>query len=346
MSSSAPRPLGLKLLLLLLLPLSWCYSFALQLRNRAFDRKLLSSYPSSLPIVSVGNIAVGGTGKTPTVDWLVKGFAGQGKRAAIISRGYGGSYREAAAVVSDGCQMTMTADQCGDEPLLLARRNPGCPVVVARRRTEGVRYVEDHFDVDVIVLDDAFQHRRLARDFDLVLLDATDPFGNGWTLPAGKLRERKSALNRADALLLTRSTEKADLPNLRLPTFHSRHCLSSMVTDLEGTTCDVNKLNNKKVYAFAGLADNQRFFEGLSSLGIVPVRNRSLPDHVAYVPEVLRSIATEAAGCDVLLTTEKDAVKLSDNMFELPCYYVCLHLDIVEGGELMQLINRRLWRQK
>ena len=346
MSSSAPRPLRLKLLLLLLLPPSWCYALILQLRNLAYDRKLLSSYPSSLPIISVGNIAVGGTGKTPTVDWLIKGFVGQGKKAAIISRGYGGSYREAVAVVSDGCQIKMTADRCGDEPLLLARRNPGCPVVVARRRTEGVRYVEDHFDVDVIVLDDAFQHRRLARDFDLVLLDAKDPFGNAWTLPGGKLRESKSALKRADALLLTRSTDQTDLSIFDLPTFRSRHCLSLQVKGLDGTVCGLEDLKNKKIYAFAGLADNLRFFESLSRVGVVPSMTRSLPDHVAYNPEILELIAAGAGGCDLLLTTEKDAVKLSDDMFELPCYYVSLHLEIDDGEELMQLISRRLWRQE
>ena len=345
-STSDPKPLLLKLLLLFLLPPSWCYAIIVWFRNWAYDYQLLSSYQSSLPIISVGNITVGGTGKTPTVDWLVKAFTAAGKRIAIVSRGYGGSYQQAVAVVSDGCQIMMAAEQCGDEPLLLARRNPECPIIVARQRAAGVRYVEEHLDVDVIVLDDAFQHRRLARDVDLVLLDARDPFGNRWTLPAGKLREGISALKRADVLLLTRSDSMVDLPDCSRPFFHSRHCLSLTVTALDGITCHIDELKNKNICAFSGLADNQRFLETLSEHGVVPDRFCSLPDHVVYVPETLEMISTEAAGCDLLLTTEKDAVKLAANMFELPCYYVGLHLEITDGEGLIELISHKLWRQE
>jgi len=167
-SCSGNHPLWHHLLVALLLVPSCCYGLVIRLRNWAYDRRLIGAYRSSLPVLSVGNLAIGGTGKTPTVDWLMKKFQQQGKRPAIVSRGYGGNYTSVAAIVSDGDQIKMTADQCGDEPLLLARRNPDCPVVIARNRAEGVR--------------------KIVRDLDLVLLDATDPFGNGWTFPACKLR--------------------------------------------------------------------------------------------------------------------------------------------------------------
>jgi tetraacyldisaccharide 4'-kinase len=238
----------------------------------------------------------------------------------------------------------MTADQCGDEPLLLARRNPTCPLVVARRRADGVRYIEAKISADVIVLDDGFQHRQLARDVDLVLLDAQDPFGNGWTLPAGKLRETKGALKRADVILLTRATEASTLPMSGVTSYYSHHRLSEKATRLDGSCCDVREMNSKKVFAFAGLADNQQFFQALGTLGILPAGTMSLPDHVDYTTELRQIIAAGATGCDLLLTTEKDAVKLAGNMFELPCYYIGLDLDIVNGQELLRLISNMLWR--
>ncbi|MBW6510042.1 MAG: tetraacyldisaccharide 4'-kinase [Desulfuromonadales bacterium] len=343
-SSSQKKTWWLRLLQLLLVPPSWCYSLLGQLRNWGFDRQIFASYRSSLPVVSVGNLAAGGTGKTPTVDWLVKGLSAMGKKPAIVSRGYGGRYRDQVGLVSDGNQLRMTAEQCGDEPLLLARRNPTCPLVVARRRADGVRYVEANTAADVIVLDDGFQHRQLARDVDLVLLDAKDPFGNGWTLPAGKLRESKSALKRADALLFTRTSEPLTLPIGGLPSYYSHHRLSANVTRLEGSCCDIGLIKNKKVFAFAGLADNQQFFQALGTLGVFPAGTLSLPDHVVYTTELQQSIFARATGCDILLTTEKDAVKLAGNMFELPCYYVGLDLDIANGQELLRLISSILWR--
>lgn len=343
-SSNQKKTWWLQLLQLLLVPPSWCYAVIGHLRNWGFDRQIFKSYRSSLPVVSVGNLAAGGTGKTPTVDWLVKGLCAIGKKPAIVSRGYGGSYRQQVGLVSDGQQLLMAANQCGDEPLLLARRNPTCSLVVARRRADGVRYIEANIAADVIVLDDGFQHRQLARDVDLVLLDARDPFGNGWTLPAGRLRETRDALKRADALLLTRTTEPPTLPMDGVPSYYSTHRLSEKVTCLDGSRCDISLFKNKKVFAFAGLADNQQFFQALGTLGVLPAVTRSLPDHVDYTPELQQAIAVGATGCDILLTTEKDAVKLAANMFELPCYYVGLDLDIVNGQELLRLISNILWR--
>lgn len=343
-SNNQKKPWWLQLLQLVLVLPSWCYGLIGQLRNWGFDRQIFKSYRASLPIISVGNLAVGGTGKTPTVDWLIKGLSAMGKKPAIVSRGYGGCYRQQVALVSDGRQRLMTADQCGDEPLLLARRNPTCPLVVARRRADGVRYIEANITADVIVLDDGFQHRQLARDFDLVLLDAQDPFGNGWTLPAGRLRETKGALKRADAILLTRATEPSTLPLNGVSSYHSYHRLSEKATRLDGSHCEIREFKSKKVFAFAGLADNQQFFQALGTFGILPTGTMSLPDHVDYTTELQQIMAARATGCDLLLTTEKDAVKLAGNMFELPCYYVGLDLDIVNGQELLRLISNILWR--
>jgi tetraacyldisaccharide 4'-kinase len=129
-----------------------------------------------------------------------------------------------------------------------------------------------------------------------------------------------------------------------LPTYYSRHRLSENVTRLDGSCCDLSLFKNKRVFAFAGLADNQQFFQSLGALGVLPAVTMSLPDHVDYTKELQQSIAARARGCNILLTTEKDAVKLAGNMFELPCYYVSLDLDIANGQELLRLISNLLWR--
>lgn len=344
-SSSGAHPFWQQLLVFLLVVPSWCYGLVMELRNWAYDRRWIGAYKSSLSVLSVGNLAAGGTGKTPTVDWLIKKFYQQGRRPAIVSRGYGGSYRDAAAIVSDGHNIRMTAAQCGDEPLLLARRNPACPVVVARCRAEGVRKVEQLFDADLVILDDSFQHRKIDRDLDLVLLDAIDPFGNGWTLPAGKLREKKSALRRADILLLTRAGDRIPSVEPDIPTFISRHRLSTCITDLNGRSVDWNQLSGLAVMAFAGIADPNGFFTALGDCGIRLEKTLCLSDHADYTPAVIAILNQAARHCDLLLTTEKDCVKLTADMFELPCYAVGLELDVPDGDKLMHLISQTLWRK-
>jgi len=344
-SHSGPHLLWQQLLIALLVVPSCCYGLMVCLRNWVYDRHLIEIYKSRLPVLSVGNLAIGGTGKTPTVDWLVKKFNQQGQRPAIVSRGYGGKYSAAVAIVSDGHDIRMTVEQCGDEPLLLARRNPDCPVVIARNRAEGVREVEKLFDADLVILDDGFQHRKIFRDLDLVLLDAFDPFGNGWTLPAGKLRELKGALKRADILMLTRATDQISNPVAKIPTFSSCHRLSSSVNSLNGQSRNLTQLKGLRVLAFAGISDPNGFFDALRECGFTLQKTVYLPDHVEFTATVIASLNHAAKHCDLLLTTEKDFVKLKADAFDLPCYSVGLELDISDGDQLMQMINEKLWRK-
>ena len=156
-------------------------------------------------IVSVGNITTGGTGKTPTVQWLARRLMQNEKRVAIVSRGYGGTLSKAGAVVSDANRVLVSAHEAGDEPILHARALENVPVVIGRDRVRAVQTTTENFAPDVIILDDAFQYWSLFRDFDLLLLDARKPFGNGHLLPRGRLREEPKQLQRAHAILLTRS---------------------------------------------------------------------------------------------------------------------------------------------
>ncbi len=332
-----------KLLFFLLLPLSVGYGLIGQLRNIFYDCGIAKCEAGVLPVVSVGNLAVGGTGKTPVVDWLVKEFLRYGKQPAIVSRGYSGHFRGRVGQVSDGSALLMATRECGDEPYLLAKRNPGVQVVIARKRIDGIRFVEKDSAVDVIILDDAFQHRAVRRDIDLVLLDGRRPLGNGWPLPAGNLREFPEGLARADFLLLTRS-QNYDLPRLLgRPLYCSDHCLADVAVDLNGTSLPVKELRGMRVLAFAGIGKPDHFFQSLKNLGLNVVKSLSFDDHTAYTGEILAQLHKNAVDVDVLVTTEKDGVKLSADMFELPCYQVAVDIRINRSAELFEKLVQRLW---
>jgi tetraacyldisaccharide 4'-kinase len=328
----------------LLLPLSLFYGLIGQIRSLLYRSGLLPSYRADLPVLSVGNLAVGGTGKTPVVDWLVREFAARGKRVAVLSRGYGGDFPGTAALVSDGRTVFMSAAASGDEPYLLARNNPETLVAVAPKRKDGLRLIEARGDVDLVILDDAFQHFSVRRDLDLVLLDEQAPLGNGWPLPAGNLREFAGALGRADFVVLTRAREPH--PPARIlgkPAYSSQHRLGDTVVSLDEERALLSDFTQMRVAAFSGIASPQGFFDALEARGIHPVKKLALPDHVVYNASVLQQLVSCAEDVDLLLTTEKDAVKLNAGQFSIPCYQVPLDLRVASGENLLDELFQRLW---
>ena len=184
-------------------PLEAAYYFFASRRKRNAEAHRVD-FPAT-KIISVGNLSTGGTGKTPVVQWLAKSFADEGVKAAIVARGYGGEYSGRGAIVSDGEKILLTSQQSGDEAFLHARSLRSTPVVIGRDRVAATRMAIEKFAPEIVLLDDGFQYWSLARDFDLVLLDARRPFGNGKLLPSGRLREPQSALRRASGVLLTRA---------------------------------------------------------------------------------------------------------------------------------------------
>ncbi len=332
-----------RLLLMLLLPLSFFYGVVGWIRNLCYDCNLFSAYRSSLPVISVGNLAAGGTGKTPVVDWLVKELRKQGRRPAIVSRGYAGSFVGDVGIVSSGNGILMNSAECGDEPYLLARRNPSCSVLIAKKRINGIKKLEKSKDSDLIILDDGFQHRAVKRDVDLVLLDATKPLGNGWLLPAGNLREFPRALKRADFLLMTRSVGRSCADFRGLKVFNSQHQLADSAVSLDGNMVSINELQKLKLLAFAGIADPDSFFVSLENIGVSPKKKLSFADHTEYQRLTLEQIIAASANVDALITTEKDAVKLSVDMFALPCYQLPMDISIEEGADLIKSVTKRLW---
>lgn len=329
-----PENLFQSILLVFLIPLALLYGGVCWIRNRLFDLGLKKSYKASIPVVSVGNITAGGTGKTPAVDYLVKFLLAQGWRPAVVSRGYGGQFRGDVGTVSCDGKMMMNAAEAGDEPVLLARRNPGCQVYIARRRTNAVQQIEREQCADIVIMDDGFQHRSLCRDIDIVLLDAAAPLGNGWPLPAGNLREFKSGLKRADILLRTkcRGGENDDFDKRKI--FNCSYQLGNALYSLDGSSNPLATLAGQKVLAFSGIADPSSFFGDLAEIGVTVYKTVAFPDHVDYRDlNVMKRLLASVREVDAIITTEKDAVKLVSDMFEVDCYYLSLDMMVNDSDD-------------
>lgn len=335
LASEGPQGVAARLVYGALLPLSLIYREILRLRAVLYRRGFLSRYRASVPVISIGNLAVGGTGKTPVTDFLIKFFLTRERRVAVVSRGYGGRKQGGVLVVCRGNGPVLEPGHCGDEPYLLARRNPQALVLVAPRRADGVRRAVEELGAEIVLLDDGFQHMAVERDLDIVLLDARRPFGNGYTLPAGLLREPMSALKRGDLFILTRCQpqDQTSLP-VEGPVLHSRHQLSDHATDLQGIVLPLKSLVGKKGVAFAGIAEPGEFFRSLKEKGLILTAERVFPDHCAYGEETNRQLAALCRDADYLVTTEKDAVKLSGLDWIRPLYQVPLILEFQEAEDL------------
>ena len=300
--------------------LSLPYGGAVRARNRLFDLGVFKQARVGCPVVSVGNLTVGGTGKTPMVIKLAGMLRDRGLRPAVLSRGYGGTSNADVLVVSDGRQLIAGPDEAGDEPVLIARRLRDVPVLAGPKRVVTGRYARENFGVDVLVLDDGFQHRWIHRDLDIVLLDGRAPLGNGFILPRGPLREPPSSLERAGVVVFTRS-EKEPAPAIdgRIagllagrPILRTRVKPTALVGP-DGQEQPLASLAGNRVFAFAGIAQPGSFRLSIESLGGRIAGFRAFPDHHRYTAEDVRQIeqGLGETGADILLTTEKDGVKLS-----------------------------------
>lgn len=299
------------------------------------------------PVISVGNLAVGGAGKTPATLAIAERLVARGRRVAVLSRGYGVA-RTDARVVSDGRALRLDAAEGGDEPVLLARRLPGVAVLCAPRRIEVARLAVNALGADALLLDDGFQHRALARDLDVVVLDASNPVGNGHLLPRGPNREPLSALRRAGLVWLSRvdGAEEGALERLRAlargacgrPPVESRVRALDVVDGALERSLGLDALRGERVALLSGLARPGGFRRTVTALGAEVVIERAFPDHHRFrreeVDEVLR--AAQAAGCRRVVTTEKDAVRLgAAHARDGRLCAVRIVAEIVRGGEAL-----------
>ncbi|MDI6796701.1 MAG: tetraacyldisaccharide 4'-kinase [Desulfatibacillaceae bacterium] len=303
------------------------YGAAMRLRAGLYEKGLKKSNAAPLFVLSLGNLTLGGTGKTPLAMHTANLLAQMGIKVAIASRGYGGSLQKRGGVVSDGSRLLLAPQKAGDEPFLMGLFLEGIPVVVGANRFRSALFCAGKFNTQALVCDDAFQHLSLARNLDIVLVDGKNGFGNGRVFPRGPLREPISALSRAHALVITRSmgntpdAVKKIWPGNR-PVFHCFHEPEALIEGAffsgekrggqRAFAHDLSALAGKKVFAFSGIADNQDFFSSLVKLGAVLAGSCAFADHHAYTPAQLEEIAKTAikSGAKLIVTTTKDAVRL------------------------------------
>ena len=319
---------------------SLCYALVIVLRSFCYRQRWFRSYRAGVPVISVGNLTAGGTGKTPVVDALVKRLVKRGKKVAVVSRGYGGTFNGKFGRVSPvGGGAALSPEAAGDEPFLLASRNPEARVYIARKRRFGVAAAEAD-GVECIVLDDAFQHLAVQRDLDIVLLDARNPFGNGSLLPAGLLREPRRALRRADLLILTHSEAPEHSVFKEPDALRCRHRLADHLLNAEGLRLPWSHVAGRRCLAFAGIAHPTDFFAKLRSMGCDQLETLSFVDHQAYGDDELRRINEASVDVDFLLTTEKDAVKLQGAPFAKPCLTIPLELEFEHAEAIDNALER------
>jgi len=307
-----------------LFPISILYSGVVRLRNLFYQTGLFKVRKLGCRVISVGNVTVGGTGKTPMVIMLANLLKEKGYRPAILSRGYGGKKKSRVNVVSDGRNILSGPDEAGDEPVLIAKSAGNIPVVTGKKRYLTGKYAIEHFGADVLILDDAFQHRSVFRDIDIVLLDEKSPFGNGFVIPGGELREPVNALERADIIVKTgigrqetEISEQGSGVRGQGPDTHIFEAYRRPVALLRGGTGDAFPLDHlcgKKTLAFAGIARPDSFRETIASVGGEVVAFLSFPDHHVYTAGDLDRIRTAVSesSTQIILTTEKDGIKLID----------------------------------
>lgn len=328
-----------ELALLPLTALSGLYRGGLRLRASAYKKGWKTAASLPVPVISIGNLTVGGTGKTPMTLLLAETYREAGRKVGVLTRGYRGSHEGGEAlVVSDGTGRLVSAEVAGDEAALLAERLAGIPVVAAARRAEGGKLLIARFGVDIILLDDGFQHLALKRDADLLLMDGEAPFGNGHLLPRGPLREPPGALDRADVVVVRGKKVSAALKKQVLACGVTRVLTAETV--IEGVFDPSGKEEipapGTQVLAVCGIARPERFARTLEELPVVVCHSLSFADHAGYGPDRIERIRLEAGRCgaQAVITTEKDAVKLAPFWDpEIPLYTVRIGLEIGAAAE-------------
>ena len=347
----------------LLEALSWLFDGVVQLRLWLYRNRILHDHPLGCLVVVVGNLTVGGTGKTPVVEMLARALRDRGRKVAILSRGYKSKappfWKKAwyaithtdeppPRVVSDGENVLLDSEAAGDEPYMLALNLPGVVVLVDKNRVKAGAYAIKKFGCDTLVLDDGFQYLALKGRLNLLLVDKTNPFGNGHLLPRGILREPVKHLSRANYIFLTKSNGRRD-PELEAliakykpdadliecahrPKYLQR--LDSRVGQLAGRQ-PLEWLKGRRIFAFSGIATPESFEKFLRDLGALLVGRERFLDHYRYTAEDLDELygAAERERAECLVTTEKDAVRIIDPAGSpLPVYYLRLEIEIIRGA--------------
>ncbi|MBK1878626.1 tetraacyldisaccharide 4'-kinase [Pelagicoccus mobilis] len=343
--------------------LSMIYASLIHLRFFLYGNRILKDQPLGCLVVVVGNLTVGGTGKTPVVEKFARSLHNRGRKVAILSRGYKskdirkegfgdklwrtyvtGGEPPPPKVVSDGQRLLLDSEHAGDEPFMLAKNLPGVVVLVDKDRVKSGSYAIRKFGCDTLILDDGMQYLPLKGRLNLLLVDKSNPFGNGKMLPRGILREPIRHLKRASYVFLTKSDGRPDpeldaLIQKHNPGVDVIECAHrpQFLQEVNGEgRLELSELKNRRIGAFSGIAVPQSFEGFLRNFGANLLYTRRFMDHHRFDANELLEIVDEAkaAGLDFIVTTEKDAVRIPDTIsFSIPLYYLRLEIDIMRGAE-------------
>jgi tetraacyldisaccharide 4'-kinase len=343
--------------------LSWLWNAGAQAKLWLYQNRILHDHPLGCLVVVVGNLTAGGTGKTPVVEKFARALRDRGRKVAILSRGYRSksaplwkkwwyalnhAEEPPPRIVSDGERVLLNSEDAGDEPYMLARNLPGVIVLVDKNRVKSGAFAIKKFGCDTLVLDDGFQYMPLKGRLNLLLVDKTNPFGNGHLLPRGVLREPIKHLRRASYVFLTKSNGQRD-PELEalikqhnpdvdiIECAHRPQYLQRFgrPPDAADAREPLTFLKNRRVLAFSGIATPESFEKFLRDLGALIVARERFLDHYRYADEDFKALfeAARENGAECLVTTEKDAVRIPDDYIcPLPLYYLRLEIDIIRGA--------------
>ena len=329
------------------------YGAAMRARAALYEWGILRTHKIDSPVISVGNLTTGGTGKTPLVEAIAEYLAAKGNRVCILTRGYGRDNSGQRVVVSRGTQILDDVTQTGDEPLMLAEKLKGKAAVICDAdRVSAARWAEENLASDIFILDDGFQNQRIARNLNIVTIDGTNPWGNKKVLPAGTLRESRKALRRADCVVLTRteqstdSTLPAEIEKISdAPVFRSRMVTLGIHDDNSARAVQLEDVARHPIAAFCAVGNPEGFFNHLRE-SFELADTTAFRDHHQYSQADIDWITKHALGngAEALVTTAKDAVKLRALRFDMPCYIIDIKIEFESEERFFDLIDQAVLR--
>lgn len=340
--------------------LSYVYAAVMVCRNFLYEHGIFRHHTLGCQVISIGNLTVGGTGKTPVVEVFARALQKEGRKVAILSRGYrkvehglakklvdkltGREGRRPPRVVSDGTALLLDSAMSGDEPYMLASNLPDVAVLVDRDRVKSGRYAIEKMHCDTLLLDDGFQYRTLKHRVEIVLVDSTNPFSNGYVLPRGLLRESISNIRRADFIFITKSTGRASEQlvnrlralNPRAEISECAHRPKHLQNVYTGERLGLERLRGAKVALVSGIAAPEGFERGIRELGATIVYLKRFADHHRYRQQEIIDIINKARrnGAGAIITTEKDAVRFPKiERQDVPVYFLRVEIELLSGAE-------------
>ncbi len=330
----------------LLLPFSWAWEWVYRIRRAFYEYGLLSKTTFKVPVISVGNVTFGGTGKTPTIIWLADFFANKDKNPVVLTRGYRGQLEHSSGLLVSGQKFRLNPFDYGDEPLMISNKMKRGAVIVGKKRAQNLMKYFHQVKPDVVLLDDGFQHLQIHRSFNIILFDATMPFSRYEVAPLGYLREGMTALKDADAIIISRAdlVSEETMNNLKaLIKKHYHHNPPVALTSYHPVgVFDVHdkyiysthELKGKKAIAVTAIASPESFYQNLSNYGVEIVEKVSFPDHYFFKPEDINELLVKAAQHSaIILCSEKDIVKMKRVSLDSRLLFIKVKLEFLSGEE-------------